>query len=490
MEYKSPRRISGTMRFSTVAAALLAFVPQTLGVRLYVGTTSGPIITIEFDGVSVSQISTDSNASPAPTWQTLVGSSFLVSTNEGPWNGQGSVVSYSIGSSGQLTRINSQTGLNGLLHAAVSPAGNFVAAAAYNGRGVVVYPLSSSGVLSSVSQQFVYNTPQGPVSNRQDNSHPHQVIFDPTGRFLFANDLGADLIRIYSVGSGLTEYTTVTAPAGSGPRHGIFVETDAGTIYYLVGEMGNTIMTYKVSYPSGGISLTAFQQFSSYGTGTAPAKNPQPTAAEIQVSPDKKFAYVSNRGDVTFPGSPGQDSISAWKLNTDGTLQFIQLLKAGGSTPRHFSLDPSGQYVAVALQNTNRIAFFRRDASTGLWPDTPVATWSSPNGPVCVQWLSGFAPTTTTTSRTTTASSTTSPRTSTTTTRVTTTTSSVRTTTPVITTTPSTTPTTTPARTTTTAAQPVQSQWGQCGGVGWTGPTACVSGTTCNVLNPYYSQCL
>ncbi|KAG5634829.1 hypothetical protein H0H81_000567 [Sphagnurus paluster] len=32
--------------------------------------------------------------------------------------------------------------------------------------------------------------------------------------------------------------------------------------------------------------------------------------------------------------------------------------------------------------------------------------------------------------------------------------------------------------------------WGQCGGIGWTGPTTCVSGYTCTVGNPYYSQCL
>ncbi|KAK6505865.1 hypothetical protein TWF481_007755 [Arthrobotrys musiformis] len=35
-----------------------------------------------------------------------------------------------------------------------------------------------------------------------------------------------------------------------------------------------------------------------------------------------------------------------------------------------------------------------------------------------------------------------------------------------------------------------QSVWGQCGGIGWTGPTTCVSGNYCAVLNPYYSQCL
>jgi cellulose 1,4-beta-cellobiosidase len=32
--------------------------------------------------------------------------------------------------------------------------------------------------------------------------------------------------------------------------------------------------------------------------------------------------------------------------------------------------------------------------------------------------------------------------------------------------------------------------WGQCGGIGWTGPTQCVSPFTCQVNNPWYSQCL
>ncbi|KAJ7230140.1 lipolytic enzyme [Mycena pura] len=33
-------------------------------------------------------------------------------------------------------------------------------------------------------------------------------------------------------------------------------------------------------------------------------------------------------------------------------------------------------------------------------------------------------------------------------------------------------------------------EWGQCGGMEWTGPTTCVSGTVCVVQNPFYSQCL
>jgi cellulose 1,4-beta-cellobiosidase len=43
---------------------------------------------------------------------------------------------------------------------------------------------------------------------------------------------------------------------------------------------------------------------------------------------------------------------------------------------------------------------------------------------------------------------------------------------------------------TTSASGATQTHYGQCGGIGWTGPTACASGTTCQVSNPYYSQCL
>ncbi|KAK6538406.1 hypothetical protein TWF694_011282 [Orbilia ellipsospora] len=35
-----------------------------------------------------------------------------------------------------------------------------------------------------------------------------------------------------------------------------------------------------------------------------------------------------------------------------------------------------------------------------------------------------------------------------------------------------------------------QSLWGQCGGIGWTGPTSCVSGAACTTQNAYYAQCV
>lgn len=56
--------------------------------------------------------------------------------------------------------------------------------------------------------------------------------------------------------------------------------------------------------------------------------------------------------------------------------------------------------------------------------------------------------------------------------------------------------TTTPAVVTTTSSKPTTTAstggaplYGQCGGIGWTGPTTCASGK-CTASGQYYSQCL
>ncbi|KAG6908447.1 hypothetical protein DXG01_004530 [Tephrocybe rancida] len=57
-----------------------------------------------------------------------------------------------------------------------------------------------------------------------------------------------------------------------------------------------------------------------------------------------------------------------------------------------------------------------------------------------------------------------------------------------------TTTTSTTATTTTTASggssTSTAAHWGQCGGIGWTGPTICASPYTCQANGAYYSQCL
>ncbi|KAF7977021.1 hypothetical protein HWV62_4970 [Athelia sp. TMB] len=48
----------------------------------------------------------------------------------------------------------------------------------------------------------------------------------------------------------------------------------------------------------------------------------------------------------------------------------------------------------------------------------------------------------------------------------------------------------TTSTTTSSAPTATQTKYGQCGGIGYNGPTVCASGSTCKVSNAYYSQCL
>ncbi|KAL5357701.1 Avicelase III [Aspergillus floccosus] len=102
---------------------------------------------------------------------------------------------------------------------------------------------------------------------------------------------------------------------------------------------------------------------------------------------------------------------------------------------------------------------------------------------------SGSLPTTTTTASTT---STTKSSTSTTLTTTTKTTSSTTTTKSSTTTTTSKTTTTTTKTTSTTSSATstgTSTPYGQCGGIGYTGPTACPTGWKCTYANDWYSQC-
>ncbi|CEN60313.1 Putative Endo-beta-1,4-glucanase A [Aspergillus calidoustus] len=97
--------------------------------------------------------------------------------------------------------------------------------------------------------------------------------------------------------------------------------------------------------------------------------------------------------------------------------------------------------------------------------------------------------TTTKTTTTSAAETTTAP---TTTTSAATTSTTTKTAKPVSdqTTSTSTSTSTTKTRTGCSAPSGTAERWGQCGGKGWTGPTACASPYTCQVQNDWYWQCL
>ncbi|MFL2529351.1 MAG: lactonase family protein [Candidatus Azotimanducaceae bacterium] len=98
------------------------------------------------------------------------------------------------------------------------------------------------------------------------------------------------------------------------------------------------------------------------------------TTAEIAVSADGAHVYGSNRGD---------DSTVTFTVDQMGLLLNPSFTKTGGACPRHFTFDPSGQWLLVANQNTHNIVVFQTKSGR---PTEMVCESFLPK-PVCLHFL-------------------------------------------------------------------------------------------------------
>ena len=98
--------------------------------------------------------------------------------------------------------------------------------------------------------------------------------------------------------------------------------------------------------------------------------------AEVQITPDGKFLYASNRG---------HDSIACFKIGSDGRLTLVEIEPTGGKTPRNFGIHPGGRFLIAANQNSGTLKVFAIDPSTGELSDTGHSA-KCPK-PVCVTFF-------------------------------------------------------------------------------------------------------
>ena len=283
----------------------------------------------------------------------------------------GSVTAIAVSAGGGLRIINSQsTGGADPCHLAVDPTGKYLLSANYSSGSVSVHPVKADGGLGTRTD-LKKHTGSGPDRERQEGPHAHQVLPDVGGKFLLAVDLGTDSVHTYrlDVATGkLALVSTAKVKAGAGPRHLTF--HPSGKFAYIANELDSTIIAAGYDPETG--ALTPAQTLRTLPVG-APA-TPRNYPAEVVVSADGKFVYLSNRG---------HDSVALFAVEQGGArLRFVEAVSTGGKYPRHIAFDPTGRILFAANQNSNTVTSFRVDLATGrLRPSgTPLA---SPI-PVCV----------------------------------------------------------------------------------------------------------
>ncbi len=255
-------------------------------------------------------------------------------------------------------------------HVSVTPCGKFVMVANYSGGSVACYSVEEDGGLGPMSG-FVQHKGSS-VSPRQKGPRAHSIDSDPTGRFFYADDLGADKVFIYQLDEGKfvpNEPAFASLAPGSGPRHLAFHPKDR--FVYVVNELLSTITAFAHNADTG--ALTEIQTISTLPDGFD-GKN---TTAEIRVHPSGNFVYGSNRG---------HDSIAAFRINRDtGELTPVGHTSSGGNSPRNFTIDPSGRYVLAAHQLSDNVVAFRINQDTGLLE--PTGSELAVGMPVCVAFF-------------------------------------------------------------------------------------------------------
>jgi len=184
--------------------------------------------------------------------------------------------------SGELTLLNRQPShSDNPVFPAVHPSSRWLAIANYTGGSIVVYPLLGDGRIGQATDIHQHTGPLGPNPERQERPHPHQITWDPPGRYLFVPDLGQDRTYCYQLSPDgkfvANEPPFASSPPGSGPRHIAFHPGERWA--YLIHEMGNLTVTFAQADERSDLQL--FQTLS-----TLPDDfRGESTAAEVAVAP-------------------------------------------------------------------------------------------------------------------------------------------------------------------------------------------------------------
>ncbi|HEX6227335.1 MAG TPA: lactonase family protein [Chryseolinea sp.] len=288
--------------------------------------------------------------------------------------GKGSASAYSFNSAtGELKLLNNILSQGDHpCYISVDDKKKFVFIGNYSGGNLLSVPLNPDGSFAT-DVQNIQHEGSSVVKERQEKAHVHAVVLSPDGRYLFVPDLGADKVFQYRIDVSQTKALTpapqpfTAVKGGGGPRHLTFHPN--GKYAYLALELEAAVSVFD--YQDG--KLVAKQTISML----SPGFKGKVSAADIHVSPDGKFLYVSNRGEA--------NELAIYSIDKSGKLTSVGHQSVLGKTPRNFAIDPSGKFLLAANQDTNDVVIFKRDLKTGLL--SPTGKKIEVDRPVCLKFV-------------------------------------------------------------------------------------------------------
>jgi 6-phosphogluconolactonase len=248
---------------------------------------------------------------------------------------------------------------------------NCILVACYETGNTIIYPIAKDGKLLP-HVKVLQHEGKSVNKKRQERAHAHAVVVDDIFNNIMVTDLGLDKIMVYQLDTTNEKFKTklkqtVSLPPGSGPRH-IGVHPDTKHLFVLNELTGTvTIMIY---------SNGELEPLSTYPALPKEFKEPA-SAAAIRISANGKFIYTSERTD---------DCISVLRFDSNNEMfEIIGRQKTMGKTPRDINLDPTGNWLLAANQDSDSIAVFEVNKKNGMI--NPAHVVENIKSPVCLEWL-------------------------------------------------------------------------------------------------------
>jgi len=260
--------------------------------------------------------------------------------------------------SGKLRALSTVPLADNMANLATDKTGRFLLAASYTGHKISVNPIDGAGLVQAAGVQ---------VTATEKNAH--QVGTDPHNQFLFASNLGSDVILQFHFDALTGKIVPNTPPsvataAGAGPRH--FVFHPNLRFVYSTNELNGTVNTYGYDAAHGILSLLG-----SITAVPAGFKGDAPAPADIHLTPNARFLYASERTSST---------LAAYRVNGHtGALTAIGNY-ATQTQPRGFNIDPHGKYLLAVGQKSNGLTSYAINQKTGaLTPVQRLEMGKNPN---------------------------------------------------------------------------------------------------------------
>ena len=259
--------------------------------------------------------------------------------------------------------------------------GRYVLMSNFGSGSTSVVRIRDDGSLGELTS-FMQDVGSSVDPSIQTEPHTHSVVVSPDNRYAIVSDLGMDKVLIFRFDAATGELSPAVAPfvsvyPGAGPRH--FTFDPSGRFGYQLTEMGGMVDVFSWD-PSRG-KLTPVQRLHTVPHDFFGGNH----SAEIEVHPSGKFLYESNRRTQSETVR-GPDTIGVYSIDPkNGTLAPVEQVLSGGTMPRNFDIDPTGNFLLAANQLTDNIVVFRIDNNTGRL--VPTGKEIKVDTPVCLKFV-------------------------------------------------------------------------------------------------------